>query len=78
MYGYNHSIIDGLVKTNSVDDNEEVYKKYVKLLCRNIGIPLKYERRFKNKIACILYFISPSIMSKAMLKRNNRRLKSGD
>lgn len=78
LYGYNHSIIDGLVKTNSVDDNEEVYKKYVKLLRRNIGIPLKYERRFKNKIACILYFISPSIMSKAMLKRNNRRLKSGD
>ena len=78
LYGYNRSIIDGLIKTNTVNDHKEVYKKYVGLLRRNIYIPMKYENRIKMKIVWLLYFISPSIISKLMTKRGNRIIKSGD
>lgn len=79
LYGYNRSIIDGLVKTNTVGKNKEVYKKYARALRRDIFIPLKYERRFKAKIVWILYFISPRITSKLMYERGKKRMvKSGD
>lgn len=79
LYGYNRSIIDGLVKTNTVESSKEVYKKYARSLRRDIFIPLKYERRFNAKIVWILYFISPRITSKLMFERGKKRMvKSGD
>ena len=78
LYGYNRSIIEGLIKTNAVNNNKVVYKKYVQLLRRNITIPIKYEKNFKTKIVWILYFIYPSGMAKMMVKRSNRMMKSGD
>lgn len=78
LYGYNRSIIDGLIKTDTVNDNKAVYKKYVKLLRKNIQIPMKYERRNKAKIVWILYFINPRLMSKLMRNRQNRIIKNGD
>lgn len=75
IYGYNRSIIDGLIKTNAVNKHKAVYKKYVKQLRRNIAIPMKYEKRFKTKIVWLLYFIFPSIISNLMIKRGNRLIK---
>lgn len=79
LYGYNRSIIDGLVKTNTVESNKEAYKRYARSLRRDISIPLKYERRFKTKIVWILYFISPRLTSRLMFERGKKRMaKSGD
>ena len=65
LYGYNRSIIDGLIKTDAVNKHKEVYKKCVRLLRHNIAIPIKYEKRFKTKVVWVLYFISPSIIGTA-------------
>ena len=78
LYGYNRSIIDGLIKTDAVNIHKEVYKKCVRLLRHNIAIPIKYEKRFKTKVVWVLYFISPSIMSRLMLYRGYRMIKRGD
>lgn len=72
MYGYNRSIIEGLVRTDNVKNYKDEYYKCIKQLRKNIMIPLKYEESLKSKIKWLLYFINPGFMAKIMIKRTNK------
>lgn len=62
-YCFNRSIIDGLVRSNMVKDNKDVYDKCVKNLRANILIPLRAERSVKKKIVWGGYFLFPYMMA---------------
>ena len=70
-YQYHMTIIDGLVWSNSVNENSNTYKKHVSELRKDICIPLRYEQSLKKKLKWILYFISPRMASKIIWKKHN-------
>ncbi len=68
-YKFNRSIIDGLIRSNQLSENIVDYKRCIYNLRKNIWIPLKTERRIKQKLIWILYFICPRQISKIAAKR---------
>lgn len=62
-YCFNRSIIDGLVRSDMLEDNMETYKECVKGLRKGIMILLKNEKKFKKKLAWCGYFIAPFLMA---------------
>lgn len=71
-YRFNISIIDGLIRTNMINDNSENKEIYKNCLCemrRRFYIPLVARCRLKNKVSCILYCLFP----KAMIRRHTHK-----
>lgn len=62
-YCFNRSIIDGLVRSDMVADNREVYEECVMNLRKNIKLPLRVEKINKKKLAWLGYYISPYMMA---------------
>lgn len=71
-YQYNMTIIDGLVRTNTVDENIDTYNKHISELRRDIWIPLTLERRFKAKLKWLAYYIAPRMVSKIIQNRHQK------
>lgn len=69
VYRFNRSIIDGLTRSNLLEENRSVYRECTHDLRKNIFIPMKYEKKFKKKISWLCYFISPFIMAKRSAKK---------
>ena len=72
---YNRSIIDGLVRTDSVKKYMNDYKLCVKQIRANIQIPLKYERSIKNKIIWLAYYFMPRFAAMILDQRRRREQK---
>lgn len=62
-YCFNRSIIDGLVRSDMLEENKETYKECVKGLRKGIMIVFKNEKNFKKKLAWCGYFIAPFLMA---------------
>lgn len=73
-YRFNRSIIDGLVRSNMIEDYKDVYKECIKNIRKGFMIPLTTEHRIKTKIGWVLYIISPYIMARRAAKVHNRLL----
>lgn len=71
-YCFNSSIIDGLVRTNTVNDNKSVFDECKQNLRGNIIIPLTSDISFKKKLAWIACAVSPTLMA----KRSARKFKA--
>lgn len=75
-YGYNKSIIDGIVSTNNIKEYSNEYRKFVKLLRTDIRIPLKCKVSIKTKIKWILYFIAPRHTSMLVAKLQKKKMRN--
>ena len=73
-YYYNRSIIDGLVRTKSIDKNKSIYKRCIKQIRVNINIPLIAEKNIKRRIVWIAYFVAPRLASEIITKKYQRDL----
>ena len=62
-YCFNRSIVNGIVRSDSIKKYIEVYKECRKNLRREILIPLGVEKGLRKKMGWIGYFISPYLMS---------------
>ena len=62
-YCFNRSIIDGLVRSDMLEENKETYKECVKGLRKDIMIALKTENKLKKKLVWCGYFVSPYLMA---------------
>lgn len=74
-YCFNRSIVDGLVRTDMVFSNKNIFDDCVHNLRRNIFIPLKMEKKLKKIIVWIGYFISPMFMAKRAAEKYKKNLK---
>lgn len=68
-YKFNRTIINGLVRSNMVNENKKVFEQCVKNLRVNIAIVFKKERNLKKMIGWILYYIAPMYMAKRANKK---------
>lgn len=62
-YCFNRSIIDGLVRSDMLEENKATYKECVKGLRKDIMIAFINENNYKKKIAWCGYFIAPFLMA---------------
>lgn len=70
-YCFNRSIIDGLVRSDMISSNNEVFDECVYNLRKDISIPLKTEKELRKLIGWIGYYICPMFMA----KRASRKFK---
>lgn len=73
-YCFNRTIIDGLVRSNQLEENKTVYRECKKSIRRGICIPIANEKTVKKKIGWLLYFISPLLMAKRAKRRYQKRV----
>ena len=62
-YCFNVSIINGLVKSDMVEDNKEIYNECVRAIRKDIIMALKTENKLKKKLVWCGYFVSPYLMA---------------
>lgn len=62
-YCFNRSIVDGLVRSNMIANNKEVYDECVSNIRKGILLPLRMEKSLKKKLIWYGYFASPHLMA---------------
>lgn len=70
-YCFNRSIIDGLVRSDSVFLNRDAFNSCIHKLRKDIIIPLKTEKRPRKIAGWLAYFVCPTLMAKRAAKRFN-------
>ncbi len=73
-YNFNRSIIEGVVRSDSILENKSIYKKYVHKLRKEIHIAFKVERKIKKKIYWVCYYICPFLMAMRAAKKYDKTL----
>lgn len=63
-YCFNRSIINGLVRTDTVKENKTVFDECRKNIRTDINIPITADISIKQKLSWIAYSISPVLMAK--------------
>lgn len=73
-YRFNRSIIDGIIRSNSLSENREAFNNCKKNIRRDITIPLKCERNIKAILLWLLYAMFPLTMAKRTARRYRKTL----
>lgn len=68
-YCFNRSIIDGLVRSDMVNNNKAVFDECRQDIRRNIKIPLTADISPKNKLTWIGYYIRPTLIAEMSAKK---------
>lgn len=68
-YCFNRSIIDGLVRSDSVSSNYEVFDDCVHNLRKDIRIPLKIEKSPRKIAGWLAYFVNPMFMARRAARK---------
>lgn len=75
-YKYNIAIIEGMTRTNSI--NNEIYKECIHNIRKDIMIPILYSKGKKEKLKAIAYAVAPKYMARrAAYKFNKTILNTG-
>lgn len=74
-YCFNRSIIDGLVRTNTIRDNKATFYECRNNIRTQIWIPLKADITRKRRLSWIAYAICPILMSKRAAKKYKDTIK---
>ena len=73
-YCFNRTIIGGLVDSEIVDENREVYDECVRNLRKGILIPLSVERNPRKIMGWIMYFANPMLMANRGKRKKKQTL----
>lgn len=71
-YRFNKTIIDGLVRTNLFEVNQQLFERCVNNLRKNIFIVFKEEKNIKKLISWMLYYVNPMYMAKRSARKFER------
>ena len=71
---FNVSILTGIIKSNTVNQYYNEYKKCIKNLKKDIFIPLKVGIPFKRKIYSLLISINPVLFINVKIKRKRKNV----
>ena len=71
---FNVSILTGIIKSNTVNQYYNEYKKCIKNLKKDIFIPLKVGIPFKRKIYSLLISINPVLFINVKIKRERKNV----
>ena len=73
-YCFNRTIIGGLVDSEIVDENREVYDECVRNLRKGILIPLSVERNPRKIMGWLMYFANPMLMANRGKRKKKQTL----
>ena len=73
-YCFNRTIIGGLVDSEIVDENREVYDECVRNLRKGILIPLSVERNQRKIMGWLMYFANPMLMANRGKRKKKQTL----
>ena len=73
-YCFNRTIIGGLVDSEIVDENREVYDECVRNLRKGILIPLSVERNPRKIMGWLMYFATPMLMANRGKRKKKQTL----
>ena len=62
-YCFNRTIINGLYRTNAVNENHEIYDKCAKNIRNQLYIPLRIEKNPRKLLGWIVYGLKPDYMA---------------
>ena len=69
---FSNSILCGLVKTNTVQENRAVYKKCIRNLRKDIMVPLRVNISIKQKLYYLLAMVCPVLLAKRRAWKDQR------
>ena len=68
-YRFNRSIASGLIISDMVKENRQIYKECMRNLRKNISLPMRMEKNIKAKLGWVCFSVCPTIMVKRSMQK---------